>query len=91
MGYKAIAVTDHNSLAGAVRMHVPAKQVGLKLVIGARLKFIDAPDVLAWVTDRAAYARLCRLLTLGRAVRKKANVNCIFKICSIAMQDFYLA
>jgi len=64
--HRAIAVTDRDTLAGAVRMHVAAKRAGLKLLIGSRLTFTDAPDVLAWVTDRAAYARLCRLLTLGR-------------------------
>ena len=37
LGYRAIAVTDLNSLAGAVRMHMAAKEVGLKLLVGARL------------------------------------------------------
>src|SRR3712207_1114227 len=52
LGYRAIAVTDRNSLAGVVRAHGAAKQAGLKLIVGARLSFADAPDVLAWVTDR---------------------------------------
>ena len=39
----AIAVTDRNTLAGAVRAHVVAKQVGIKLVIGARLDLEDSP------------------------------------------------
>src|SRR5437660_7628725 len=64
LGYHAIAVTDFNSLAGVVRAHEAARDVGLKLLIGARLTFADAPDLLVWAPDRPAYARLCRLLTL---------------------------
>jgi error-prone DNA polymerase len=71
LGYRAIAVTDRNSLAGVVRAHTAAKQAGLKLIVGTRLSFADAPDVLAWVTDRLAYARLCRLLTVGNRRAEK--------------------
>ena len=37
LGLKALAVTDHNSLAGIVRAHAAAKDVGLKFIPGARL------------------------------------------------------
>ena len=33
LGYSALAVTDECSLAGIVRAHVAAKEVGLKLLI----------------------------------------------------------
>src|SRR4051812_30106423 len=52
---RPLAVTDHTSLAGAVRMHEAAKQAGIKLVTAARLTFADAPDLLVWAPDRAAY------------------------------------
>src|SRR5436309_15022641 len=54
LGYRAIAVTDTNTLAGAVRMYDAARQIAdsggwaPKLIIGARLAFDDAPDVLVW-------------------------------------------
>ncbi len=35
--YRALAVTDRNSLAGVVRAHMAAKDVGLPLVIGAEI------------------------------------------------------
>src|SRR6266480_1491060 len=72
LGYRAIAVTDTNTLAGAVRMHDALRQIAgqsewaPKLLIGSRLVFDDGPDVLVWTPDRQAYANLCRLLTLGR-------------------------
>lgn len=37
LGLAAIAITDRNTLAGMVRAHVIAKQVGIRLVVGARL------------------------------------------------------
>ena len=37
MGYTALAITDHNTLAGVVRAHVAAKKAGLKLIVGCRL------------------------------------------------------
>ncbi len=48
LGYAAVALTDLNSLAGVVRAHQAAKEVNVKLCVGARLRFIDAPDVLVW-------------------------------------------
>src|SRR5689334_5745443 len=64
LGYRAIAVTDTNTLAGVVRMHDAVKQIAgtgtkwaPKLLVGARLAFTDAPDLLVWAPDRAAYAK----------------------------------
>ena len=63
LGYAGLAVTDVNSLAGVVRAHAAAKAVGLKLIVGAEITPLDAPPVLLWATDRAAYGRLARLIT----------------------------
>src|SRR3954470_19620191 len=47
LGYAALASSDRNSLAGVVRAHETAKQVGLKLLIGAEVWPRDAaPAVL---------------------------------------------
>jgi error-prone DNA polymerase len=79
LGYRAIAVTDRNSLAGVVRAHdairLVKEQGGVppKLILGARLTFDDGPDVLVWPTDRPAYARLCRLLTQGKRRAEKGQ------------------
>src|SRR3954466_7133173 len=78
LGYHAIAITDTNTLAGVVRMHDAVKQIARtgwapRLLIGARLAFDDAPDVLVWAPHRPAYARLCRLLTLGRRRAQKGE------------------
>ncbi len=65
LGYAALAVTDRHSLAGVVRAHEAAKEVGLKLLIGAEIAPVDAPPVVLWATDRASYGRLSQLITRG--------------------------
>jgi error-prone DNA polymerase len=78
LGYVALAVTDRESLAGVVRAHVAAKEVGLKLVIGSSVHPIDGPAMLLWVIDRAGYRKLCRLLTLGRRSAPKGECRLTF-------------
>src|SRR3954453_9464921 len=71
LGIPVIGIADHNTLAGVVRaykeldndevLHKP------KLLIGTRIVFIDGtPDILVYPRDRAAYGRLCQLLTRGK-------------------------
>jgi len=66
LGHRAIGITDRNTLAGIVQMHIGARKAGIRPVIGCRLDLTDADSVLAYPTDRAAYARLSRLLTIGK-------------------------
>jgi error-prone DNA polymerase len=78
LGYRALCVTDRNSLAGVVRAHIAAKEAGLQLVVGGEVTPVDAPPVVLWPTDRASYGRLCRLLTRGRRAAPKGA--CILKL-----------
>jgi len=80
LGMPALAVTDHNTLAGIARAHARAAEVGMRLVVGCRLDLRDSLPVLAYPTDRAAYARLCRLLTLGKGRTGKGG-------CDLAWAD----
>ncbi len=74
LGLPALAITDRNSLAGVVRAHLAARAAPVRLVIGARLDLVDGPSLLAWTIDRAGYARLSQLLTLGK--RRTAKDAC---------------
>ena len=66
LGFAGIGVADRNSLAGVVRAHEAAKEHKVPLLVGARLVFCDgSPDAFVYPKDRAAYARLTRLLTAG--------------------------
>jgi error-prone DNA polymerase len=82
LGLAAVAVTDRNTLAGVVRAHGEAKAAGMQLIVGARLDFTDAPSVLCLPTDRAAYGRLSRLLTVGKRRAPKGE-------CHIALGDLF--
>src|SRR3977135_3939233 len=66
-----IGIADHNTLAGVVRAYKelenPEVEFKPKLLIGSRPAFIaGTPDILAYPRDRAAYGRLCQLLTRGK-------------------------
>ena len=73
LGLEALGVADHDSLAGAVRVHAAARAAGLRSFVGARLDLADAPPVLAYPCDRAAYGRLSRLLTKGKGGKARAG------------------
>ena len=66
LGIKALGVIDRNSLAGMVRAHEAAKVTGVRLIVGCRLDLQCGTSLLVYPTDRAAYGRLCRLLTVGK-------------------------
>ncbi|MDR6894886.1 error-prone DNA polymerase [Bosea sp. BE109] len=66
LGIEALAVVDRNSLAGVVRAHEAAKTTGVRLIVGCRLDLTDGMSLLIYPTDRPAYSRLCRLLSIGK-------------------------
>jgi error-prone DNA polymerase len=75
LGIEALAITDRNSLAGIVRAHEAAKATGVRLIVGCRLDLTDGMSVLVYPIDRPAYARLCRLLSLGKKRGGKARCS----------------
>jgi len=66
LGLAAIAITDRHTLGGVVRAHEAAREHGMRLVVGARIEPAGAPPLLCWPADRAAHARLSRLVSTGR-------------------------
>ena len=80
-----IGIADHNTLAGVVRAYKeldnPAVKHKPKLLIGSRLVFVDdTPDILVYPCDRAAYGRLCRLLTRGKRGADTAKGECHLRL-----------
>ena len=96
LGYRGLAVTDENTLAGVVRAYAAAREnnnksitgtpnsefrvPNFKLTIGAEIIPNDGPPVLLWAPDRAAYADLSRLITTGRRRATKGE-------CWLSMED----
>jgi len=77
IGLKGLAVVDRNSVAGIVRAHEAAKVAGIRLIVGCRLDLTDGMSLLVYPTDRPAYARLCRLLSLGK--KRAGKAKCILE------------
>ena len=82
LSLKAMALTDRNTLAGMVRGHVAAKQAGLPFIVGCRLDVQDGPSLLCYPSDRQAYGRLSRLLSLGKRRAEKGA-------CHLMLEDVY--
>ena len=80
----ALALTDRNGVYGAVRAHVHAKEVGLKLIVGCQIDVRPRvplsgsslehhdPAVLLPMT-RGAYERMCQLLTQAHTRGEKGE------------------
>ncbi len=81
LGLTALAVTDRNTLAGVVRAHIAAKEVGLQLIVGARLDLQDGLSLVCLPRDRTAYGRLSRLISLGQRRAKKGAVHALSRGC----------
>ena len=75
LGIEALGITDRNSLAGIVRANEAAKATGVRLIVGCRLDLTGSMSILVYPTDRPAYARLCRLLSLGKKRGGKAQCH----------------
>ena len=91
LGHEGIGIADRNTVAGVVRAHVALRealsdageQMNFKLIVGARLVFADdTPDIIAYPTDRRAWGRLCRLLSLGNLRAKKGECR-FWNICAV--------
>jgi error-prone DNA polymerase len=72
-GYRAIAITDRNTFAGIVRAHATAKKTGMRIIPACRLDLQDGPSLLAFPTDKYAYAQLSNLLTVGNLRTEKGK------------------
>ncbi len=114
-GLAGVAIADENSVAGIVRAHTQAREIGRvvaerqaaeaahgrigpprpaqvppppsadifnapRLIPGARIVLADGAAVTALPRDRAAWGRLCRLISLGRLRADKGS-------CLLRMED----
>ena len=77
IGIRGLAIVDRNSLAGIVRAHEAAKVTGIRMIVGCRLDLADGMSVLVYPTDRPAYARLCRLLSVGK--KRGGKAKCVLE------------
>jgi error-prone DNA polymerase len=85
-GHDALGIADLNTMAGVVRLHTEARKASIRPVIGCRLRLISGEEFLAYPRDRAAYGRLCVLLSKGKM--NDASGNWQAKgVCDITLAD----
>jgi error-prone DNA polymerase len=65
-GIEAMAITDRDGVYGVVEAHVKARELGVRLIIGAEVTIDDSSSIVLLATNRGGYANICRLITLGR-------------------------
>ncbi|GGE07864.1 error-prone DNA polymerase [Rhizobium anhuiense] len=83
LGIDALGVVDRNSLAGIVRALEASRATGVRLVVGCRLDLQDGMSILVFPTNRAAYSRLTRLITLGKG--RGGKNNCILHLDDVGL------
>ncbi|GEO25631.1 hypothetical protein AAC03nite_14160 [Alicyclobacillus acidoterrestris] len=63
----ALALTDHNTIAGLPEFHKWAAVYGIKPISGAELTLADGTHLTVLAETRQGYRNLCELLTLAHA------------------------
>jgi len=77
LGYSAVAICDECSLAGIVRAHEVAGELGLKLIVGSQFRLPDGDRIVLLAPDHDAYSQICALVTRTRRSAKKGS----YRIC----------
>ncbi len=65
LGFKALALTDHNALHGAVAFYRAATAAGIHPIIGAEVDLSDGDALVLLVMNTTGYQNLSALLTRG--------------------------
>jgi len=63
LGYRALAITDHDGLYGAMEFAQLAHAAGIQPITGAELTLSDGSHLTLLAATETGYANLCRLIT----------------------------
>ena len=72
LGYSALALTDECSVAGVVRAHVAARQLGLPLIVGSEFLWGEL-RIVALARDLQGWGDLCEFISAARACAAKGG------------------
>jgi error-prone DNA polymerase len=67
LGYRTLALTDHNSVSGSMEFAVSARALGLRPIHGAEIDLDDGRHLTLLVQDTQGWSNLCRILTHAHA------------------------
>jgi len=71
LGYRALAITDHNNLCGAMQFAQLSKSLELHGIIGAEVTLKGGYHLTLLAKDRKGYGNLCRLITEAHAASER--------------------
>src|SRR4029078_3337660 len=63
LGYRALAITDHDGLYGAMEFARAARAAGIAPITGAELTLTDGSHLTLLAETVEGYSNLCRLIT----------------------------
>jgi error-prone DNA polymerase len=72
LGYKALALTDHDGLYGSLEFAHAAKAFCVRPITGAEVTLAGGAHVTVLVENRRGYSNLCSLLTAAHAETRPA-------------------
>src|ERR1035441_1213320 len=67
LGYRTLALTDHNGVHGSMEFAHAARGLGLRPIHGAELSLADGRHLTLLVAAERGWGGLCRLPPLGPA------------------------
>src|SRR5919199_5837003 len=62
-GHRALALTDHDGLHGAMELAQAAKPLGVRPIVGAEMTIDDGSHLTLLCESRTRYRNLCLLIT----------------------------
>ena len=73
LGYEAVAMTDHDSLTGAVRFQRGCEEAGIKPIYGTELTLKDGTHVTLIARDKTGYGNMCRLISASHMTNERGE------------------
>lgn len=73
LGYRALAITDHDNLCGAMRFAQVSRSLEMRGIIGAEITLEGGYHLTLLAKDKPGYRNLCRLITAAHNIGERNN------------------
>ena len=75
LGFKSLALTDHDNLCGAMEFAQTANSIGIRPITGAEITLQDGSHLIFLAETPEGYSNLCNLITHTRINRDRRSPN----------------
>ena len=73
LGYRALALTDHDNLCGAMQFAQVARSLGIQHIAGAEITLVGGSHLTILAETRKGYGNLCRLISYAYIAGDRRN------------------